>query len=139
MERFINILIIDNNPKNQKGLKAILSGGGNNILFADHIEQAFPIIQKKEIGILLINIDDPSFGGLELLHTLKEKYNTKVNFFKIDYLIQFYSKNANPPSINDIQLDKKFIFLCQNRQPHYHRILLLTYLKNLNLLYRKLY
>jgi hypothetical protein len=69
-----------------------------------------------------------------LLHTLGNKFNTKINFFKINYLIQFYSKYANPPSINDIKLDKKFIFLCQNRQPHYHRVLLLTHLKNLNLI-----
>lgn len=80
MERFINILIIDNDPKNQKGLKAILSGGGNNILFADHIDQAIPIIQKKEIGILLINIDDPHFGGLELLHSLKEMASQRAMY-----------------------------------------------------------
>ncbi len=80
MERFINILIIDNDPKNQKGLKAILSGGGNNILFADHIDQAIPILQKKEIGILLINIDDPRFGGLELLHSLKEMASQRAMY-----------------------------------------------------------
>lgn len=80
MERFINILIIDNDPKNQKGLKAILSGGGNNILFADHIDQAIPIIQKKEIGILLINIDDPHFGGLDLLHSLKEMASQRAMY-----------------------------------------------------------
>jgi hypothetical protein len=69
-----------------------------------------------------------------LLHTLTNKFNTKINFFKINYLIQFYCKYTSPPSINNIKLDKKFIFLCQNRQPHYHRVLLLTYLKNLNLM-----
>jgi hypothetical protein len=69
-----------------------------------------------------------------LLHTLTNKFNTKINFFKINYLIQFFSKNPNPPNIENIKLDKKFIFLCQNRQPHYHRVLLLTYLKNYNLL-----
>jgi hypothetical protein len=69
-----------------------------------------------------------------LLHKLRDKLNTKINVFKIDYLIHFFSKNPNPPKITDIEFDKKFIFLCQNRGPHYHRILLLTYLKNLNLL-----
>lgn len=69
-----------------------------------------------------------------LLHTLKDKFNTKINFFKANYLIQFYSKDPNPPNIKNIQFDKKFIFLCQNRQPHYHRLLLLAYLKNLNLI-----
>jgi adenylate cyclase len=72
VEHFINILIIDADPINQRGLKAILSGGGNNVLFTDTIKQAIPIIQHKEIGILLINIDDPDFGGLDFLHELKE-------------------------------------------------------------------
>lgn len=69
-----------------------------------------------------------------LLHRLADKFNTKINFFKANYLIQFYSKHLNPPKIEDIKLNKKFIFLCQNRQPHYHRIIFLTYLKNLNLI-----
>ena len=69
-----------------------------------------------------------------MLYKLKDMLKTNINVFKANYLIQFYSKNPNPPSIESIKLDKKFIFLCQNRQPHYHRILLLTYLKHLNLL-----
>jgi uncharacterized protein (UPF0248 family) len=69
-----------------------------------------------------------------MLTKLKERFNTKINVFKINYLIHFFSKNPNPPNINNIELDKKFIFLCQNRQPHYHRILFLAYLKRLNLL-----
>ena len=52
MERFINILIIDDNEKNQKGLKEILTGGGNNVLIAESIHDALPILQKKDIGIL---------------------------------------------------------------------------------------
>jgi uncharacterized protein (UPF0248 family) len=68
-----------------------------------------------------------------MLNQLKHKFNTNINVFKINYLIQFFSKNPNPPSIDDIVFNKTFIFLCQNRAPHYHRILLLTYLKNLTL------
>lgn len=69
-----------------------------------------------------------------LLYKLKDRFNTKINLFKIDYLIHFFSKKYNSPSLIDIETDKKFIFLCHNRQPHYHRILLLAHLKNLNLL-----
>jgi hypothetical protein len=69
-----------------------------------------------------------------MIYKLKDRLNTKINVFKINYLIQFFSKNPTPPNTDEIELNKKFIFLCHNRQPHYHRILLLTYLKNLNLL-----
>ncbi len=87
MERFINILVIDDDIKNQKGLKAILSGGGNNVLFSNNIQEAIPIIQHKEIGILLINIDDPEFGGMELLHSLREM-SSQRSMYKI-VLTQF--------------------------------------------------
>lgn len=82
LERFINILIIDENPRNLKGLKEILSGGGNNILQSDSVTDGIAILKKKEIGILLINIDNPDFGGIELLQTLKEVSNVK-NMYKI--------------------------------------------------------
>ena len=57
MERFINILIIDCNDQHRRGLKEILSGGGNNILFAQTLSDGKALLQQKEIGILLINID----------------------------------------------------------------------------------
>ncbi|MFN5147514.1 MAG: adenylate/guanylate cyclase domain-containing protein [Flavobacteriia bacterium] len=82
MERFINILIIDDDTKNQNGLKEILSGGGNNVLIADSIHNALPVLQKKDIGILLINIDNPFFGGIELLQSLKE-LNSGRTMYKI--------------------------------------------------------
>jgi hypothetical protein len=69
-----------------------------------------------------------------MLNQLKCKLNTKINVFKVNYLIQLFSKKETHPIIQNIIFDKKFIFLCQNRAPHYHRLLLLTYLKNLNLL-----
>ena len=58
MERFINILIIDCNDQHRRGLKEILTGGGNNILFAQTLADGKALLQQKEIGILLINIDE---------------------------------------------------------------------------------
>ncbi len=81
MERFINILIIDGNEKNRKGLKEILTGGGNNLLPCDSIPEALNILKQKEIGILLINIDETDFGGIELLQTMKEI--SSKNIYKI--------------------------------------------------------
>ena len=63
MERFINVLVIDRDEKIRNGLKEILGGSGNNLLFVNSIDESFSILQKKEIGILLINIDDISFTG----------------------------------------------------------------------------
>lgn len=82
MERFINILIIDDNPTNQRGLKEILNGGGNNTLIANSVYEALAILRKKEVGILILNIDSPFFGGIELLQALKEASNVR-NVYKI--------------------------------------------------------
>lgn len=58
MERFINILIIDPDPKTRNGLKEILSGGGNNTLVSEDVEKAVPVIQKKSVGIILISLSE---------------------------------------------------------------------------------
>ncbi len=71
MERFINILIIENDRKTRVGLKEMLSGSGNNVLMAESLEQAFPILEKKEIGIVLINIDE-SKSAIEELAALRK-------------------------------------------------------------------
>ncbi|MEY3439245.1 MAG: hypothetical protein RL265_1830 [Bacteroidota bacterium] len=80
MERFINILIVDENQTNQKGLKEILSGGGNNVLLANNTEEAAAILHQKEIGILLVNSDDSPEKASELL---KLKNNQSKHIYKI--------------------------------------------------------
>lgn len=93
MERFINILIIDDNPTNQRGLKEILNGGGNNTLIASTVEEALEVLRKKEVGILILNIDSPFFGGVELLHYLKEASIVR-NVYKI-VLTEHTASGAN--------------------------------------------
>lgn len=65
MERLINILIIDDNQTDQTALKEILGGGGNILLFCDDIEQAYPILKRKKVGIILINVDSDHFTSME--------------------------------------------------------------------------
>jgi len=72
MERFVNILILDRDEKIKIGLKEILGGNGNNLLFSNSIQESISILTKKEIGILLIDIDSTEFNGFETLKTLKD-------------------------------------------------------------------
>jgi hypothetical protein len=74
-------------------------------------------------------IDNNSMHG-----NIKEKFNTNINFFKINYLLYKLGELTNKMSLDNLLLDKKFIFLCHNREPHEHRILFLTHLKHLKLL-----
>jgi hypothetical protein len=69
------------------------------------------------------------------MYDLKNKLNININFYKMNYLLRFiYSDLKSVPSEEDIYFNKKFIFLCLNRNPWNHRIALLTHLKNLKLL-----
>ncbi len=72
MERFTNILVIDKDPKIRLGLKEILSGGGNNVMLTETIEEALKIIETKEIGIILINLEESS-EGLAQINLIKQK------------------------------------------------------------------
>ena len=81
MERFINILIIDSDSKIKVGLKEILSGGGNNVITADSLNEAMPLIQKREIGIFLVGIDQIS-NGFTQIQSIHE-----TSIFKNNYII----------------------------------------------------
>ncbi|WP_165779285.1 adenylate/guanylate cyclase domain-containing protein [Brumimicrobium salinarum] len=77
MERFINILVIDNNPINIDGLRAMLLGSGNNLIFCEDEASALPILEKRRVGIILINIQSKAVNGFELLQRLKSNPNSK--------------------------------------------------------------
>lgn len=82
MERFINILIVDDSLTNQRGLKEILNGGGNNVLQAFSTFEAFQIIHQKEIGIIVINIDNKDLGGVKFLEEI-EALEISKNIYRV--------------------------------------------------------
>ncbi len=65
MERLINILIIDDVKSDQNALKEILGGGGNILLQCETLREASIILERKEVGIILVNIDSKSFTSME--------------------------------------------------------------------------
>ena len=87
MERFINILVIDDDQKIRIGLKEILSGNGNNIMLAKSIEDAVPLLKKKIIGITIINID----ASKDTIQDLKRLEDSKL--FKNNYIILIADEN----------------------------------------------
>ena len=71
MERFINILIIDSDEDTVRGLKSILNGGGNNVISVPNEKEAYIILDKRDIGIILVSASENK-GGVELLRRLKQ-------------------------------------------------------------------
>ena len=109
-----------------KNLKIIFINEHESFVKVDNeIEKLDNLITKKQLkhdNFYIINNNS-------YLYDIKDKLKTKINVFKINFLLQLVSAHLNvKPTIDDIILDKKFIFLCQNRRPKSHRLLLLTYL-----------
>ena len=88
MERFVNIMIIEKDDAVRNRLKKILLGGGNNILSVKTIKDALPIIDQKEIGIYLVDIDD-SLNGETNLKSIKDRSQ-----FKNHYIILLTKENS---------------------------------------------
>ena len=79
MERFINILIVHPEEIIRIGLKEILSGGGNNILMTSSSEKGLKIIQKKEVGIIILDIES-TYSNNGIIKELKIKSRLKNNY-----------------------------------------------------------
>jgi len=88
MERFVNIMIIEEDDAVRNRLKKLLLGGGNNILSVKTIKDALPIIDQKEIGIYLVDIDD-SLNGETNLKSIKERSQ-----FKNHYILLLTKENS---------------------------------------------
>lgn len=88
MERFVNIMIIEQDDTVRNRLKKLLLGAGNNILSVKTIKDALPIIDQKEIGIYLVDIDD-SLNGETNLKSIKER-----SVFKNHYIILLTKENS---------------------------------------------
>lgn len=54
----------------------MLSGNGNNLIFCEDEKAALPILKKRKVGIILINIQRESIDGFELLQRLKSNPNS---------------------------------------------------------------
>lgn len=69
------------------------------------------------------------------IYDIKERNKMNLKVHKVNYLMELISDHIlvrmEPDQIN---FDKKFLFLCQNRRPKSHRLKLLTLLEKNNLL-----
>jgi adenylate cyclase len=80
MERLINILIIDDNERDRRALQEILGGGGNILLFCSSIEEARIVLQRKNAGIILVNIDSPHFTSMEEFRDLVQSQQSSTTY-----------------------------------------------------------
>jgi class 3 adenylate cyclase len=73
-------LIIDDNRTDQLALKEILSGFGNILLFCESLDEAHHILRRKEVGIILVNIDSPKFSSMDEFQELLEEHKQRTHY-----------------------------------------------------------
>jgi PAS domain S-box-containing protein len=87
----VNILIVDDEPKNLTVLEAILDEPDYRLVRADSAEQALLALLADEFALLILDIRMPSITGLELAQTIKaRKKNAHV---PIIFLTAYYGED----------------------------------------------
>jgi PAS domain S-box-containing protein len=72
----VNILIVDDDPRNLTLLEAILDDSHYRLVRAGSAEQALRALLADEFALLIIDIRMPGMTGFELAHAIKARRNT---------------------------------------------------------------
>ena len=89
----INVLIVDNDKKNRKMLKILISPLKYNIILADSGESALEIVKKWDFDIILLDVMMPGLNGFEVCKILKSSEETwKIPVIMITALEDIESK-----------------------------------------------
>jgi len=69
-----NVLIVDDEKEFVEMLALRLETAGEDVLSAYSGNECLEILNQKEIGVVLLDIEMPGMGGIETLKKIKEKY-----------------------------------------------------------------
>jgi PAS domain S-box-containing protein len=75
-EALVNILIVDDDPKNLTVLEAILDAPGYRLVRAESAEQALLALLFDEFAVLILDIRMPEITGLELAKMIRARKKT---------------------------------------------------------------
>jgi CheY-like chemotaxis protein len=87
----INILIVDDEPKNLTVLEAILDDPGYRLIRAESGEQALLALLADEFALALLDIRMPGITGLELARMIKARKKTAT--LLIVFLTAYYGED----------------------------------------------
>jgi CheY-like chemotaxis protein len=71
------ILIVDDEPQNQKVLGSTLKKGGYSLILADNGTQALDLLKNKKPHLILLDIMMPGMDGFEVCKKIKQDATTK--------------------------------------------------------------
>src|SRR4051794_22768051 len=75
-EERINILIVDDEPKNLMALETVLDNPGYRLVRAGSADEALLALVAEEFALLVLDIQMPGMNGFELAHMVKQRKKT---------------------------------------------------------------
>jgi len=72
-EQKVNILLVDDQPKNLLALEAILDSLGQNLVKAYSGEQALKCVLNQDFAVILLDVQMPGMDGLETAKLIRER------------------------------------------------------------------
>ena len=73
----VNILLVDDDPRNLDVLESVLHSGGHRLVKAASGSQALIELLKEEFAVLVLDIQMPGMTGIELANLIKERERTR--------------------------------------------------------------
>src|ERR1043165_9858406 len=89
----INILIVDDEPKNLTVLETVLQDTGYRLVRAESGEQALLALVEEEFALLILDIRMPGMTGFELAHMIKQRKKTAG--VPIIFLTAYYNEDQH--------------------------------------------
>ena len=89
----INILIVDDEPKNLTVLETVLDSPRYRLIRAESAEQALLALLADEFAILILDVRMPSVTGFELAQMIKER--KKTSEVPIIFLTAYYNEDQH--------------------------------------------
>jgi len=89
----INILIVDDEPKNLTVLETILDNPSYRLVRAESADQALLALVDDEFALLILDIQMPGMSGFELAHMIKQR--KKTAHVPIIFLTAYYNEDQH--------------------------------------------
>ncbi|HYM89433.1 MAG TPA: PAS domain S-box protein [Nitrospiraceae bacterium] len=89
----INILIVDDDPKNLTVLETVLDNPGYRLVRAGSADQALLALVEEEFALLILDIRMPGMTGFELAQLIKER--KKTSRVPIIFLTAYYNEDQH--------------------------------------------
>ena len=89
----INILIVDDEPKNLTVLETVLDSPGYRLVRAESADQALLALVSEEFALLILDVRLPGMSGFELAQTIKGR--KKTSRIPIIFLTAYYNEDQH--------------------------------------------